>query len=90
MSVLENKITTGYTIDEINSNIKLYNVCYTLYDIAKNDLLNFIKTHKRLPKYRELGFPNTTYTQKVYTKYWGSISNCAKTLNDDSIIEYLK
>ena len=59
-------------------------------DIAKNDLLNFIKTHKRLPKYRELGFPNTTYTQKVYTKYWGSISNCAKTLNDDSIIEYLK
>ncbi len=38
MSVLENKITTGYTIDEINSNIKLYNVCYTLYDIAKNDL----------------------------------------------------
>lgn len=72
---------------EILSALGQFKLCE---DIAKNDLLNFIKTHKRLPKYRELGFPNTTYTQKVYTKYWGSISNCAKILNDDSIIEYLK
>lgn len=38
MSVLENKLISGYPMDEINNNIKLYNVCSTLYDIAKNDL----------------------------------------------------
>ena len=38
LSVLENKVISYSSILDINSNLKLYNVCYQLYDISKNDL----------------------------------------------------
>lgn len=75
-------IAAGLTINR-KGNPKFYE------DIAKTDLLNFILKHKRLPLIRELGAPNTTYTNKVYHKYWGSIANCAKTLNNHLVNEYL-
>jgi hypothetical protein len=51
--------------------------------VAKEDLLNLINKLGRLPVGRELGHPNTTYTQKVYYKYWGGIEGCANSLGLD-------
>ncbi|MBU3181168.1 homing endonuclease associated repeat-containing protein [Clostridium psychrophilum] len=48
--------------------------------IAKDDLMNLINKLGRLPKWRELHPPNTTFTQKVYHKYWGSIENCVNSI----------
>lgn len=53
--------------------------------IATDDLLNFINKFGRLPLCRELGYPNTTYTQKVYFKYWGGIEGCVKSIGLDYI-----
>ncbi|MBU3145972.1 homing endonuclease associated repeat-containing protein [Clostridium sp. CF012] len=54
--------------------------------VAREDLLNLINKLGRLPLYRELGPPNTTYTQKVYLKYWGGIQGCVNSLG----LDYLK
>jgi len=54
--------------------------------IAKDDLMNLINKLGRLPKWRELHPPNTTYTEKVYHKYWGSIENCVNAIG----LNYLK
>ncbi|MGH4121260.1 hypothetical protein [Clostridium sp.] len=51
--------------------------------IAKDDLLNLINKLGRLPLWRELAPPNTTYTQKVYFKYWGGIEDCINSLGLD-------
>ena len=48
--------------------------------IAKDDLINFINKRGRLPLCRELGPPNTTFTQKVYFKYWGGIEGCVNSI----------
>ncbi|MCB2291667.1 hypothetical protein LGK97_18295 [Clostridium sp. CS001] len=51
--------------------------------VAKEDLLNFINKFGRLPVCRELGPPNTTYTEKVYYKYWGGIEGCVNSIGFD-------
>ena len=51
--------------------------------VAKEDLLNLINKLGRLPLWRELKPPNTTYTKKVYHKYWGSIENCVNSIGLD-------
>ncbi|MCB2339105.1 homing endonuclease associated repeat-containing protein [Clostridium estertheticum] len=51
--------------------------------IAKDDLMNLVNKLGRLPKWRELRPPNTTFTQKVYYKYWGSIENCITAIGLD-------
>ncbi|MCB2308727.1 hypothetical protein LGL08_19525 [Clostridium estertheticum] len=51
--------------------------------IAKDDLMDLINKLGRLPKWRELRPPNTTFTQKVYYKYWGSIENCVTAIGLD-------
>lgn len=51
--------------------------------MAKEDLLNFINKFGRLPVCRELGPPNTTYTEKVYYKYWGGIEGCVNSIGLD-------
>lgn len=38
LSVLENKVIVYDSLDNINSNLKLYNVCNQLHNISKNDL----------------------------------------------------
>ena len=38
ISVLENRVISYINITDINSNLKLYNVCNRLYNISKNDL----------------------------------------------------
>ncbi|MGH4049800.1 MAG: homing endonuclease associated repeat-containing protein [Clostridium sp.] len=48
--------------------------------VAKDDLLNFINSNGRLPLCRELGRPNTTFTKKVYFKYWGGIEGCVNSI----------
>lgn len=58
-------------------------------NIAKDDLLNFILENKRLPLIRELGAPNTTFTNKVYSTHWGGIKNCAKELNNEIVNKYI-
>ncbi|MCB2357052.1 hypothetical protein [Clostridium estertheticum] len=45
--------------------------------------MNLINKLGRLPKWRELRPPNTTFTQKVYYKYWGSIENCVTAIGLD-------
>lgn len=55
-------------------------------EVAKEDLLNLIKRLGRLPVCRELGPPNTTFTQKVYYKYWGGIKGCVTSMG----LDYLK
>lgn len=54
--------------------------------VAKEDLLNLINKLGRLPLYRELGLPNTTYSERVYLKYWGGIKCCVNSLG----LDYLK
>jgi hypothetical protein len=54
--------------------------------VAKEDLLNLINKLGRLPLWKELAPPNTTYTQKVYFKYWGGIEDCVNSLG----LDYLK
>ncbi|SDO71539.1 homing endonuclease associated repeat-containing protein [Clostridium gasigenes] len=49
-------------------------------DIAITDLLTFIYKLGRLPSTKELVPPNTTYTEKVYYKYWGGIEGCLNAL----------
>ena len=51
--------------------------------IAKDDLMNLINELGWLPRWRELRPPNTTFTQKVYHKYWGSIENCVDSIGLD-------
>ena len=51
--------------------------------VAKEDLLNLINKLGRLPLCKELCPPNTTYTQKVYFKYWGGIKGCVNSLGLD-------
>jgi len=54
--------------------------------VAKDDLINFINKHGRLPLCRELGPPNTTFTQKVYFKYWRGIEGCVNSIG----LNYMK
>ena len=51
--------------------------------IAKEDLINLINKLGRLPLCRELCPPNTTFTQKVYYKYWGGIEGCVNSIGLD-------
>ena len=52
-------------------------------EVAKEDLLNLINKLGRLPLCKELGPPNTTFTQKVYYKYWGGIKDCINSMGLD-------
>ena len=59
-------------------------------EVAKEDLLNLINKLGRLPVCRELGPPNTTFTQKVYYKYWGGIEGCVNSMGLDFLkLKYL-
>lgn len=49
-------------------------------DVAITDLLTFTYKLGRSPSNREIGPPNTTYTQRVYYKYWGGIEGCFNAL----------
>lgn len=51
--------------------------------IAITDLLSLVNKLGRLPLTRELGPPNTTYTEKVYFKYWGGVESCIKDIGID-------
>ncbi|MBZ9633712.1 homing endonuclease associated repeat-containing protein [Clostridium sp. FP1] len=54
--------------------------------VAKEDLLNLINKLGRLPLWRDLCPPNTTYSKKVYFKYWRGIEDCVNSLG----LDYLK
>lgn len=49
-------------------------------DMAITDLLTLTYQLGRLPLNKELGQPNTTYSGKVYHKYWGGIEGCFNTI----------
>ncbi|WP_294166926.1 homing endonuclease associated repeat-containing protein [uncultured Clostridium sp.] len=51
--------------------------------VAITELLTLTYKLGRLPSSKELGPPNTTYTIKVYYKYWGGIEGCFNALGID-------
>ncbi|PED47357.1 MULTISPECIES: homing endonuclease associated repeat-containing protein [Bacillus] len=47
-------------------------------DIAINDIISLTNKLGRIPKVREVGQPNTTYSEKVYFKHFGGIYECLR------------
>lgn len=48
--------------------------------VAITDLLSLVYKFSRLPLTKEIGPPNTTYSKRVYFKYWGGIESCIKDI----------